>query len=155
MSAKSSVKTQEQAKPGFEPKIVGFLCNWCSYAGADKAGAAQVSYPPNVDVIRVMCSGRVDPQFVLKAFDRGADGVIILACHPGDCHYKEGNYRAVQRHRLLLRLLKQAGIEAQRCQLDFVSAGEGDKFVAVISTLVETIKQLGPLMNHHGITDTS
>ena len=129
----------------FEPKIVGFLCNWCSYAGADKAGTAQDTYPPNVNVVKVMCSGRVDPQFVMKAFEKGADGVIILACHPGDCHYKEGNYRAVQRHRMLVRLLGQFGIEKDRCRFDYVSAGEGDKFVTVIKDMVETVRGLGPL----------
>lgn len=129
----------------FEPRIVGFLCNWCSYAGADKAGASQTPYPPNVSVIRVMCSGRVDPQFVMQAFAQGADGVMILACHPGDCHYKEGNYRAAQRHGLLLQLLRQAGIEEQRLCMDYVSAGEGDRFVTLVTSMVATIKQLGPL----------
>jgi F420-non-reducing hydrogenase iron-sulfur subunit len=132
----------------FEPKIVGFLCNWCSYAGADKAGAAQVPYPPNVCSIRVMCSGRVDPQFVLQAFQRGADGVMILACHPGDCHYKEGNYRAAQRHGLLTHLLRQAGIEEERLYMDYVSAGEGDRFVTLVKSMVERIKRLGPLTKH-------
>ncbi|MDA8158891.1 MAG: hydrogenase iron-sulfur subunit [Deltaproteobacteria bacterium] len=129
----------------FEPKIIGFLCNWCSYAGADKAGTAQKPYPPNVSVIRVMCSGRIDPQFILDAFQKGADGVMVLACHPGDCHYKEGNYRAVQRYRLLLKLLKQFGIEAERCRFDYVSAGEGDRFVSVINETVKAVKKLGPL----------
>jgi F420-non-reducing hydrogenase iron-sulfur subunit len=129
----------------FEPKIAGFLCNWCSYAGADKAGAAQIAYPPNVKVIRVMCSGRVDPQFVLEAYRQGADGVLILACHPGDCHYKEGNFRASQRHRLLVRLLKQFGIEDARCRFDYVSAGESEKFAAVVTEMTETIRVLGPL----------
>lgn len=130
---------------GFEPKIVAFLCNWCSYAGADKAGVAQNTYPPNVSVIRVMCSGRVDPQFVMKAFKEGADGVIILACHLGDCHYKEGNYRALQRYRMLTRLLDELGIEKERFLFDYVSAGEGDKFVKVIKDMVDKIKNLGPL----------
>jgi F420-non-reducing hydrogenase iron-sulfur subunit len=129
----------------FEPKIAGFLCNWCSYAGADKAGGAQLAYPPNVRVIRVMCSGRVDPQFVLEAYRQGADGVLILACHPGDCHYKEGNYRASQRHRLLLNLLQQFGIEEARCRFDYVSAGEGEKFAAVVTEMTEAIRALGPL----------
>jgi F420-non-reducing hydrogenase iron-sulfur subunit len=129
----------------FEPKIVGFLCNWCSYAGADKAGAAQTPYPPNVRIIRVMCSGRVDPQFVLRALQQGADGVLVLACHAGDCHYKEGNYRATQRHRMLLRLLRQFGVEEQRCRLDYVSAGEGEKFVQAVTDFVSTLKGLGPL----------
>lgn len=129
----------------FEPKIVGFLCNWCSYAGADKAGTAQVPYPPNVNVVRVMCSGRVDPQFVLSAFEKGADGVMILACHPGDCHYKEGNCRAAQRYRMLLGMLRQFGIGEGRCRFDYVSAGEGDKFVEVIKDMVKTVRGLGPL----------
>jgi F420-non-reducing hydrogenase iron-sulfur subunit len=129
----------------FEPKIVGFLCNWCSYAGADKAGAAQLPCPSNLKVIRVMCSGRVDPQFVLEAYRKGADGVLILACHPGDCHYKEGNYRATQRHRFLLRLLRQFGIDEGRCRFDYVSAGEGEKFVKVVSDMVDAVKELGPL----------
>jgi F420-non-reducing hydrogenase iron-sulfur subunit len=129
----------------FEPKIIAFLCNWCSYAGADKAGAAQTPYPPNVHVVRVMCSGRVDPQFVLQAFRSGADGVLILACHPGDCHYKEGNYRARARHRLLEGLLGQFGIDGRRCRFDYVSAGEGQKFVDVVSAMVADLKELGPL----------
>ena len=125
-----------------EPRIVAFLCNWCSYAGADKAGAAQIPCPPNVNIIRVMCSGRVDPQFVLQAFHKGADGVLILACHGGDCHYKEGNYRATQRHTLLVKLLRQFGIEEDRCRFDYVSAAEGEKFVAVVSDMVERLKAL-------------
>jgi F420-non-reducing hydrogenase iron-sulfur subunit len=133
------------ATNGFTPKIVGFLCNWCSYAGADKAGASQMQYPPNVSVIRVMCSGRVDPEFVLKAFERGADGVMILACHPGDCHYKEGNYRAAQRHALLVELLRQAGIAEERIRMDYVSAGEPDRFVMLITHMVDTLKRLGPI----------
>lgn len=135
------------AKAGteFEPRIVGFLCNWCSYAGADKAGAAQLPVPPNVSVIRVMCSGRVDPQFILDAYRNGADGVLVLACHPGDCHYKEGNFRATVRHRALLGLLRQFGIETERCRFDYVSAGEGEKFAALASEMVDTLKRLGPL----------
>jgi len=129
----------------FEPKIVGFLCNWCSYAGADKAGGMQEIYPPNVQVIRVMCSGRVDPQFILSAFEKGADGVIILACHPGDCHYKEGNGRALQRYGMLSLMLKQLGIEKERCRLDYVSAGEGEKFTRIIRETVEAVRLLGPL----------
>ncbi|HVP57887.1 MAG TPA: hydrogenase iron-sulfur subunit [bacterium] len=143
----SVIESRPPAAPavGFEPKIVAFLCNWCSYAGADKAGSSQTTYPPNVRVIRVMCSGRVDPQFIIKAYEEGADGVLILGCHPGDCHYKEQNYRMIQRHRLILRLLRELGIEEKRCRLDFVSAAEGEKFAQVISETVETIKQLGPI----------
>lgn len=139
--------TTGKAVEGFEPKIVGFLCNWCSYAGADKAGASQTPYPPNVRTIRVMCTGRMDPQFVVKAFSEGADGVIILGCHPGDCHYKEQNYRMIQRHRIFLRLLEGRGIEKERCRLDFVSAAEGDKFARVIREAVDAIKVLGPINN--------
>lgn len=129
----------------FEPKIVGFLCNWCSYAGADKAGGTQEPYPPNVQVIRVMCSGRIDPQFILSALVKGADGVIILACHPGDCHYKEGNCRALQRHSMLNLMLAQLGVEKERCRLDYVSAGEGEKFNRVIREMVESVRKLGAL----------
>lgn len=129
----------------FKPKIIGFLCNWCSYAGADAAGSARKIYAPNVRVIRVMCSGRVDPQFVLKAFKSGADGVIILGCHPGDCHYKEGNYKALRRFYLLRRMLSQFGIEEERLRLDWVSASESEKFVEVINDMVKKVKALGPL----------
>ena len=129
----------------FEPKIIGFLCNWCSYAGADKAGGMQQSYPHNVQVIRVLCSGRVDPQFSLSAFANGADGVIILACHPGDCHYKEGNCRAFQRYAILTLMLEQLGIEKERCRLDYVSAGEGEKFIRVITDMVESVRKIGYL----------
>ena len=115
----------------FEPKIVGFLCNWCSYTGADLAGTARMVYAPNVRIIRVMCSGRVDPQFVLKAFNEGADGVLISGCHPGDCHYQEGNYKALRRYKLLTKMLEQFGIEADRFRLEWVSAAEGAKFQAV------------------------
>jgi F420-non-reducing hydrogenase iron-sulfur subunit len=144
MSSAPEIKDEQ-----FEPRIIVFLCNWCSYAGADKAGAAQIPYPPNVDVVRVMCSGRVDPQFVLQAFHNGADGVLILACHPGDCHYKEGNYRAAARHKLLLRLLRQFGIEDERCRFDYVSAGEGQKFVDVVTQMVTDVRKLGPLRGSH------
>jgi F420-non-reducing hydrogenase iron-sulfur subunit len=135
----------EHVKSNFEPKIVGFLCNWCSYAGADKAGAAQIPYPPNVSAIRVMCSGRIDPEFVMEAYRNGADGVVILACHSGDCHYKEGNYRATQRHELLLQLLSQYGIEPERCRLDYVSASEGEKYIQIVTEAVEVLQRLGPL----------
>ena len=131
--------------PEFEPRIIGFLCSWCSYAGADKAGLSQTPYPPNVNIIRVMCTGRIDPLFVMKAFEGGADGVIVLACHPGDCHYKEGNLRAAQRHALLARVLEPMGIERQRCRFDYVSAGEGEKYVQLITEMVESVKRLGPL----------
>lgn len=129
----------------FQPKIVTFLCNWCSYGGADKAGSSRKTYPPNLRIIRVMCSGRVDPQFVLDAFNKGADGVLILGCHPGDCHYKEGNYKTLRRYTILKKMLSQFGIEEDRFRLDWVSASEGDKFVKVVSEMVDNVKRLGPL----------
>jgi len=130
---------------GFEPKIIGFLCNWCSYEGADAAGRARKAYPAGLRVVRVMCSGRVDPQFILEAFKEGADGVMILGCHPGDCHYKEGNLQTLKRYYVLKRVLSTLGIEEDRLRLDWISAGEGDKFVQVVSEMTERMRQLGPL----------
>jgi F420-non-reducing hydrogenase iron-sulfur subunit len=129
----------------FTPRIVGFLCNWCSYAGADKAGAAGISYPPNVRVVRVMCSGRVDPQHVLTAFEQGADGVLVLACHPGDCHYQEQNYRAVARHRLVGRLLQAHGIDPRRFRFGFISAAEAQEFADTVAEMTTLLTELGPL----------
>ncbi|MGD9345792.1 MAG: hydrogenase iron-sulfur subunit [Candidatus Aminicenantes bacterium] len=129
----------------YDPKLVGFLCTWCSYTGADLAGTARMTYAPNMRIIRVMCSGRVDPQFVLKAFKEGADGVLISGCHPGDCHYQEGNYKALRRHRLLIKMLEQLGIEKERFRLEWVSAAEGAKFQKVCDEFTEEIRQLGPL----------
>lgn len=128
----------------FEPKIVGFLCNWCSYAGADLAGVSRIQYPPNLRIIRVMCSGRVDPAFILEAFISGADGVLIAGCHPGDCHYIAGNYKAQRRGILLKKLLEQFGVDSQRLRIEFVSASEGAKFAMVIKDMTEEIKKLGP-----------
>lgn len=130
---------------GFEPKIVGFLCNWCSYAGADSAGTARMAFAPNVRVVRVMCSGRVDPTFVLKAFREGADGVLVAGCHPGDCHYSEGNYKTLRRMPLVNNLLSQFGIEPERFRWEWVSAAEGAKWASVVNEMTETIRQLGPL----------
>jgi F420-non-reducing hydrogenase iron-sulfur subunit len=129
----------------FEPKVVSFLCNWCSYAGADSAGGRHLDVPANLTVVKVMCSGRVDPQFVLKAFSEGADGVLVLGCHPGDCHYKEGNYKALRRMKLFEKLLAQFGIEKERFKLDWVSASEGEKFSKVTKEFVEDVRKLGPI----------
>ena len=128
----------------FEPRIVAFCCNWCSYAGADLAGTSRIQYSPNIRVIRVMCSGRVDPLFVLKALSVGADGVLILGCHPGDCHYIEGNYKTLRRIPLLKKMLKQLGIEEERVRLEWISASEGAKFAEVANNFTQTIKNLGP-----------
>jgi F420-non-reducing hydrogenase iron-sulfur subunit len=130
---------------GFEPKIIGFLCNWCSYAGADLAGVSRIQYPPNIRIIRVMCSGRIDPTFILEAFKDGADGVLIAGCHlPSDCHYLTGNFKALRRVSLLRRVLKDFGIEPERVRLEWVSASEGDRFAAIVRDMVEEIKKLGP-----------
>jgi F420-non-reducing hydrogenase iron-sulfur subunit len=129
---------------GFEPKILAFCCNWCSYAGADLAGVSRFQYPPNIRIIRVMCSGRVDPTFILKAFEVGADGVLIAGCHPGDCHYIAGNYKARRRISLLKKVLSQLGIEGERIRLEWVSASEGARFAEVVSDFTQTIKKLGP-----------
>jgi F420-non-reducing hydrogenase iron-sulfur subunit len=130
---------------GFEPRIIGFLCNWCSYAGADLAGVSRIQYPPNIRIIRVMCSGRIDPAFVLEAFKDGADGVLVAGCHlPSDCHYISGNFKAMRRINLLRRVLKDFGIEPERLRLEWISASEGDKFAAVVRSMVEDLKKLGP-----------
>ena len=128
----------------FEPKILSFLCNWCAYAGADLAGISRFQYPPNTRVIRVMCSGRVDPVFVPRAFLVGYDGVMVLGCHPGDCHYLTGNYQAEKKIILTRKLLEMAGIGSERLLLDWVSAGEGERFSQVIRQFVEKIRGLGP-----------
>ena len=129
----------------FEPKLVGFLCNWCSYTGADLAGTARMKYPPNLRVIRVMCSGRVDPNFILEALARGADGVLVLGCHPGDCHYTEGNYKCQRRIPLTRTLAEQMGIDARRIRLEWVSASEGARFTQVVTEFTEQVRALGPL----------
>ena len=134
----------------YEPKIIGFLCNWCSYAGADMAGTSRMSYPPNIRIIRVPCSGRVDPLFVAKAFQEGADGVMVLGCHPGDCHYSEGNYYARRRYALLHSLLEFLGIEPERIKLEWVSASEGKRFKEVVTDFTEQVAKLGPRTNGNG-----
>lgn len=129
----------------FDPKIVGFLCNWCSYAGADLAGVSRIQYPPNIRIVRVMCSGRVDPAFILEAFKSGADGVLVAGCHlPADCHYISGNFKAYRRVTLLKKLLQQFGIAPERLRLEWVSASEGDRFATIIKDMVKEIKKLGP-----------
>jgi F420-non-reducing hydrogenase iron-sulfur subunit len=130
---------------GFEPKIVAFFCNWCTYLAADLAGTSRIKYAPNMRVIRVMCSGRVDPQFVLDAFAKGADGVLIGGCHPGDCHYQEGNYKALRRFHLLKRLVKEMGIEDERLRLEWISASEADRLKVAVNDMVEKLRALGPL----------
>ncbi|MGQ9507025.1 MAG: hydrogenase iron-sulfur subunit [Candidatus Bathycorpusculaceae bacterium] len=132
-------------KTEFEPKIIGFLCNWCAYAGADLAGVSRIQYPPNIRIIRVMCSGRIDPIFILEALKDGADGVLVAGCHlPSDCHYISGNFKALRRITLLKKVLQDFGIEPERVRLEWVSASEGDKFASIVRNMVEQIKKLGP-----------
>jgi len=131
--------------PSWEPRIIAFFCNWCTYTAADLAGVSRMKYAANIRVIRVMCSGRIDPQFVLEAFAKGADGVLIGGCHPNDCHYAEGNYKMLRRFRLLKRLLADMGIDENRFRLEWISAAEGEKVKTVVNEMVENIKKLGPL----------
>ena len=134
---------EQKSSSEFKPLIVAFCCNWCSYAGADLAGTSRLNYPANVKIIRVPCSCRVNPMFVLRAFQRGADGVIINGCHPGDCHYSTGNYYARRRMALLFSMLEYLGIEKGRTRVEWVSAAEGQRFAQVMNEFAETIHNLG------------
>ncbi len=137
------------AAPGFQPRIVAFFCNWCTYTASDLAGTARMSYEPNACVVRLMCSGRLDPEFVLAALRGGADGVLIGGCHPGDCHYREGNYKALRRFRLLQRYLEQMGIERDRVRLEWIAASEGDRVQKITNEMVARLRELGPLKLQH------
>ena len=134
----------------FEPKIVGILCKWCSYAGADLAGTSRKKHLPNVRIVRVMCSGREEPMFVLKALEKGADGVLILGCHPGDCHYQEGNYKTLRRFALLKKMLAQLGVEDERVRLEWVSASEADRYAKIVDDMTEQVRKLGPFSRRNG-----
>ena len=138
----------------YKPTIVAFLCNWCSYTGADLAGTSRLHYAPNIRIIRVMCSGRIEPAFVLKAFQQGADGVLICGCHPGDCHYHEGNYKCLRRFKLLQKFIIQMGIEKERLQLEWISASEGKQFAELVNTMTKTMLTIGPskIKNKHEIS---
>jgi coenzyme F420-reducing hydrogenase delta subunit len=129
----------------WEPRIVGILCYWCTYAGADLAGSSRIQYPPNVRVVRVPCSGRVDPLLVLRAFARGADGVVVSGCHPGDCHYSKGNYYSRRRMSMLKRLVEFVGIPTERFRVHWVSAGEGIQWAQIVREMTDQVRQLGPL----------
>ena len=129
---------------GFEPKIIGFCCNWCAYAGADLAGIGRIQYPPNLRMIRVMCSGTIEPVYILEAFQKGADGVFIGGCHPGECHYQAGNYKTMRKVILMKRLLSQLGISPKRLRLEWVSAAEGQRFAQVVTDFIAEVKELGP-----------
>ncbi|MDI6889096.1 MAG: hydrogenase iron-sulfur subunit [Methanocellales archaeon] len=129
---------------GFVPKIVAFCCNWCSYAGADMAGVSRMQYPPNIRIIKVMCSGRIDPIFVLMSFMEGADGVLVTGCHIGDCHYINGNYKTQNRFEVLSEMMNELGLEKERLRLEWISATEGEKFANMVKETVEQVKKLGP-----------
>jgi len=142
----------------FEPKIMGFLCSWCSYTGADMAGIGRMQYPPNIRIVRVMCSGRMDPLFVVKAFEAGADGVLISGCHPGDCHYATGNYYTRRRFVAMRKLVSFMGIDERRLKITWVSASEGAQFAQVARKMTKELKELGPLnlgggYAHHTISN--
>ena len=137
--------TNTEAPPEWRPRIIAFFCNWCTYTAADLAGVSRMKYAPNTRIVRVMCSGRIDPQFILEAFAKGADGVLIGGCHPGDCHYSEGNYKALRRVSLLRRILDSMGIEQERLRLEWISASEGEKVKQVINDMVAQLQVLGPL----------
>ncbi|NLZ29839.1 MAG: hydrogenase iron-sulfur subunit [Methanomicrobiales archaeon] len=132
------------ADENWKPKIIAIICNWCSYAGADLAGSARTQYPPDIRAVRVMCTGRIDPLFIMKAFQDGADGVLVSGCHFGDCHYLEGNYKAAKRMFLLKSVLKNIGLEDKRLRMTFVSASEGAKWATVMEDVVKTVTELGP-----------
>jgi len=131
-------------KEDFDPKIVAFCCNWCSYAGADLAGVSRFQYPPTIRVIRVMCSGRIEPVFILRAFEAGADGVLVSGCHIGDCHYIDGNVNAEKRVKATMKILDLIGLGSERLRLEWISASEGMKFAEVVRDFTEKIKELGP-----------
>jgi len=149
MPSDTAVAAAQDALPGasekaWEPKVVAFLCNWCSYAGADLAGVSRIQYPPNVRIIRVPCSGRINPVFLLRALQNGADGVLVSGCHPGDCHYISGNLAARRKFALVKELLRYAGIEPERVQFSWVSASEGGRFAAIIEKVIDQVRKLGP-----------
>ena len=129
----------------YRPTIVAFLCNWCAYTGADLAGTSRLRYAPNIRIIRVMCSGRIEPTFIFKAFQQGADGVLVCGCHPGDCHYHEGNYKCLRRFKLIQKYIDQMGIEKDRLQLEWISASEGQQFAELVNNMTKTLLLLGPV----------
>lgn len=144
MDSTSVIDSASVTKKGFQPRLVGFLCNWCSYAGADMAGTSRMTYPTNIRIIRVPCSGRVDPLLIIKAFQQGADGVLVAGCHPGDCHYINGNYFARRRLAVFRSLLGFIGIDERRLRVAWVSAAEGKRFQGVITSFTEEVTRLGP-----------
>jgi coenzyme F420-reducing hydrogenase delta subunit len=143
-SINGEIMAENQAKEGWEPKIVAVVCNWCTYAGADLAGISRIQYPPNVRIIRVPCTGRINPFYIMKALQEGADGVLVSGCHPGECHYLSGNLTARRKFATLKRFLNYVGVEANRTMFTWVSASEGDRFAQVIKGVTQAVRELGP-----------
>jgi F420-non-reducing hydrogenase iron-sulfur subunit len=139
-----SMNDTKTKNEGFEPYVLGLVCNWCTYAGADMAGTSRIQYPPNLRIVRVMCTSRLDPTFVIRGLELGADGVLVSGCHPGDCHYVNGNYKTERRVHLLRKLIQQAGLEPERIRLEWISASEGSKLAEVMKDYVEALKRIGP-----------
>jgi len=137
----------------FEPKIVAFVCNWCTYTGADLAGTSRLKYQPNVRLLRLPCTGRIDPVFIIKAFEKGADGVLVSGCHPGDCHYNLGNFHARRRFILFTQLMDYMGIDSSRLHFSWVSASEGKKWVDVINEVINKVREVGPFKKYHKINE--
>jgi F420-non-reducing hydrogenase iron-sulfur subunit len=137
-------KNTIEKNEGFEPYILGLVCNWCTYAGADMAGTSRIQYPPNLRLVRVMCTSRLDPAYMIKGLELGADGVLISGCHPGDCHYVNGNYKTERRVLLLRKLIRQAGLEPERLRLEWISASEGSKLAEVVKDYVRVLRKIGP-----------
>jgi len=141
----------ETSSETFEPKIIAFVCNWCTYAGADLAGTSRMKYSPDVRIIRLPCTGRIDTHFIIKAFEQGADGVLVSGCHPGDCHYTSGNYHARRRFTVFRELMEFLGLEMDRLQFSWVSAAEGAKWTQVVDDVVKKVKKLGPNTKYAGL----
>jgi F420-non-reducing hydrogenase iron-sulfur subunit len=152
-AASASAHDSEPTMPGFEPKITAFVCNWCTYAGADLTGTSRIKYAPNVRVVRLPCTGRIDFMLVMTALARGADGVIVSGCHPNDCHYTSGNYHARRRWMVFRDLLDFAGIDVRRIVFSWVSAAEGAKWAELVNEVTEEVRKLGPYLEHHKLAD--
>ncbi len=149
-----TVRADEPKEPkAWEPRIVAFICNWCTYTGADLAGTSRMKYPPNVRVIKIPCTGRFDPLFMLKAFEKGADGVLVSGCHPGDCHYTAGNYNARRKFTVFRKLLEATGIDLDRVRFSWISAAEGVKWVDTVKRFTEDIQQKGPFSEYREMID--
>ena len=153
--SEATAKTEAKQGGAFEPRIAAFVCNWCTYTGADLAGTSRIQMAPNVRVVRLPCTGRIDPMFIIKAFERGADGVIVSGCHPGDCHYSAGNYHARRRWMLFRELLDTMGIDMNRIHFTWISAAEGRKFQQTITEITEKTRQMGPYADYRKVCEAS